>query len=94
VHRGSTRQPRDTVSHLAQTHRLGEQRCSETLDSLESKRLADGSLPAEHRYDRHIRAMVAQSALVCGLGEADRRRMNPRVSGPGRRRTAYGLAGA
>jgi hypothetical protein len=25
---------------------------------------------------------------------ADRRRMNPRVSGPGRRRTAYGLAGA
>jgi hypothetical protein len=35
----------DSVAPLAQAQRLGEQRCSETLDSLESKRLADGSFP-------------------------------------------------
>jgi hypothetical protein len=37
---------------LAEAHRLDDQRCTEALHLLESKRLADGGLPAEHRYHR------------------------------------------
>jgi hypothetical protein len=64
----------DGVAPLAQAQRLGEQRCSETLDFVESKRLADGSCPPLRSADG------AQSALACGLGGANRRRMNPWAS--------------
>ncbi|GAA2103006.1 hypothetical protein GCM10009841_19890 [Microlunatus panaciterrae] len=50
---------------VAEAGRVRDDRCSEALELLESKRLPDGGFPAEHRYYRATRAMVpSQRSLV------------------------------
>jgi len=79
----------DSVAPLAQAQRLGEQRCSETLDLLESKRLADGSFPPNT-------ATIGTSGRWCPIsgclwiGRGQPPPYEPVGIGPGRRRTPYG----
>jgi hypothetical protein len=63
---------------LAEAHRL-DQRCTEALHLPESKRLADGGYPAEHRYYQPTRAMVPSQRSLVDWGGVSRR-MNPLVS--------------
>jgi hypothetical protein len=65
---------------LAESGRIGDDRCSPALDLLETKRLGDGGFPAEHRYYRPTRAMVPSQRSLVDWGGVSRRRMNPWVS--------------
>jgi hypothetical protein len=65
---------------LSETAQIGDPRCSEALDLLESKRLPDGGFPAEHRYYRHTRAMVPSQRSLVDWGGVSRRKLNPWVS--------------
>ncbi len=64
---------------MAELGRIGDERCADALDLLESKRLADGGWPAEARY--------YTASTTVGLGHDDvdwggvsRRSMNPWVT--------------
>lgn len=65
---------------LAESGRIGDDRCSPALDLLESKRLSDGGFPAEDRYYRPTRAKVPSQLSLVDWGGVSRRRMNPWVS--------------
>ena len=65
---------------LAESGRIGDDRCSPALDLLESKRMPDGGFPAEHRYYRSTRAMVPSQRSLVDWGGVSRSRMNPWVS--------------
>ena len=65
---------------LAESGRIGDDRCSPALDLLEGKRLSDGGFPAEHRYYRPTRAMVPSQRSLVDWGGVSRHRMNPWVS--------------
>ena len=65
---------------MAEARQLNDQHCTEALDLLENKRLADGGFPAEHRYYRPTRAMVPSQRSLVDWGGVSRRRMNPWVS--------------
>ena len=65
---------------LAESGRIGDDRCRPALDLLESKRMPDGGFPAEHRYYRPTRAMVPSQRSLVDWGGVSRRRMNPWVS--------------
>lgn len=66
---------------LAESGHIGDERCDDALDLVESKRLRDGGFPAEHSYYRRPRASVptTQRSLV-DWGGVSKRRANPWVS--------------
>jgi hypothetical protein len=53
---------------------LGDERCEDALELLESKRLPDGGFPAEGRYYSHANASSRRSLV--DWGGANRRRLN------------------
>ena len=57
---------------------LGDERCEDALDLLESKRLPDGGWPAEGRY--YGNATTPAKRTLVHWGGADRRRMNEWVT--------------
>jgi hypothetical protein len=65
---------------LSETGQIKDERCSDALDLLASKRLPDGGFPAEHRYYRHTRAMVPSQRSLVDWGGVSRRHLNPWVS--------------
>jgi hypothetical protein len=64
---------------MAEAGFLGDPRCAEALDLLESKRLSDGSLPAEGKYYRVIQGQENGGSLV-DWGGVLRSRMNEFVT--------------
>ena len=58
---------------------LGDPRCAEALDLLESKRLPDGGFPAERRHYRVVETPANGGSLV-DWGGTSRKRMNPWVT--------------
>ncbi|MDP2870929.1 MAG: hypothetical protein Q8P31_00060 [Bacillota bacterium] len=70
---------------MAEAGFLGDERCSEALDLLESKRLLDGGFPAEGRYYRRVPPHDARYLRGSGFepvdwGPTGRRRANEWVS--------------
>jgi hypothetical protein len=65
---------------LAEAGRLGDPRCADALDLLESKRLPDGGWPAEARYYRTVGRAISPSGSYVDWGGVDRRRSNPWVT--------------
>jgi hypothetical protein len=57
---------------------LGDPRCADALDLLESKRLPDGGFPAEGRFYAHATAKSSRSLV--DWGGANKRRMNEWVT--------------
>ncbi len=64
---------------LAELGSLRDERCSEALDLLESKRLPDGGFPAEGTYYRTARSAKTGRSLV-SWGAQSRNRMNEFVT--------------
>lgn len=64
---------------LAEAGFIGDPRCQDALDLLESKRLPDGGWPAEKKYYRVTDKRVPGRSLV-DWGGTGRRRMNPWVT--------------
>ncbi len=64
---------------LAEAGFLADPRCADALDLLESKRLADGSFPAEETYARTSRPEVSGYSPV-DWGGTGRRKANPFVT--------------
>ena len=65
---------------FSETGQIGDERCRETLDLLESKRLPDGGFPAEHLYYRHASARAPSQRSLVDWGGVSRRQLNPWVS--------------
>ena len=64
---------------MAEAGLIGDPRCQEALDLLESKRLADGGWPAEKRYYR-IGAKPGNGAELADWGGASKRKANEWVT--------------
>lgn len=64
---------------MAEAGRLGDERCAEALDALESRRLPDGGFPAEARYYRVTPGAKTHLSLV-DWGKVDRSKSNPFVT--------------
>ena len=64
---------------IAEAGLIGDPRCTDALDLLESKRLPDGGFPAEARYYRPAHAPT--NASLVDWGGTSRRRSNPWVTG-------------
>jgi hypothetical protein len=64
---------------MAEAGFIGDQRCQDALDLLESKRLPDGGFPAEKRYYRVTDRRTAGCCLV-DWGGTSQRRMNEWVT--------------
>jgi hypothetical protein len=64
---------------MAETGFIGDPRCSEALDLLESKRLPDGGFPAEATYARPGRPDLSGYSPV-GWGSISKRSLNPFVT--------------
>lgn len=64
---------------MAEVGLLGDPRCNDALDLLESKRLADGGFPAENRYYR-VSSSVRLNADYVDWGGTSKIRMNPWVT--------------
>ena len=58
---------------------LGDPRCADALDLLESKRLPDGGFPAERRHYRVVETPANGGSLV-DWGGTSRKHMNPWVT--------------
>lgn len=58
---------------------IGDPRCAEALDLLESKRLPDGGFPLENKYDR-VAGPGASGRSMVNWGGTGRRKMNPWVT--------------
>jgi hypothetical protein len=65
---------------LAEVGRLGDPRCADALDLLESKRLPDGGWPAEGRYYHRVGSTVESSGSYVDWGGVAKRRANPWVT--------------
>jgi hypothetical protein len=65
---------------MTEAGQIEDERCGAALSLVESKRLADGGFPAEHRFYRHTRKPVPSQRSVLDWGGVSRRRMNPWVS--------------
>lgn len=64
---------------MAEAGFIGDTRCKEALDLIESKRLPDGGFPAEETYSRTTRPSLSGYSLV-DWGGASKIRMNPFVT--------------
>ncbi len=64
---------------MAEAGYLGDLRCKEALDLLESKRLPDGGLPAEESYSRPTRPQLSGYSPVTWGGRSTKK-MNPFVT--------------
>jgi hypothetical protein len=64
---------------MAELGRIGDPRCADALDLLESKRLPDGGWPAEARYYRHSTTVALGNEDV-DWGGTSTRRSNPWVT--------------
>lgn len=64
---------------LAEAGLIGDSRCNDAFDLLESKRLPDGGFPAEKRYYRVTDKLVSGRSLV-DWGGTSKRRMNAFVT--------------
>jgi hypothetical protein len=64
---------------LGEAGLLGDPRCSEALDLLESKQLPDGGFPAERRHYRVVTEPAPGGSMV-DWGGTSRKRMNPWVT--------------
>jgi len=64
---------------MAEAGFIGDERCSEALDVLESKRLPDGGWPAEAKYYQVGTRAVAGQSLV-DWGGTSKRSANPWVT--------------
>jgi hypothetical protein len=64
---------------MAELGRIGDERCADALDLLESKRLPDGGWPAEAKYYKHSTAVALGNDDV-DWGGTSTRRMNPWVT--------------
>ena len=67
---------------MAEMGRIGDPRCADALDLLESKRLPDGGWPAEKRWYRHVQhdARYASGQSLVDWGGVNKRRANPWVT--------------
>lgn len=65
---------------VAELGRIGDARCAEALDLLESKRLADGGWPAEKRYNKGASRALKAYADYVDWGGTSVKRMNPWVT--------------
>jgi hypothetical protein len=63
---------------IAEAGLIGDRRCTDALDLVEAKRLADGGFPAETRYYRSPRA--SSNASLVTWGGASRQRSNAWVT--------------
>ena len=64
---------------MAELGLLGDPRCAEALDLLESKRLPDGGWPAEAKYYATA-AEVRSGTTAVDWGGTSRKHMNPWVT--------------
>jgi hypothetical protein len=64
---------------LAEAGFIGDPRCAEALDLLESKRLPDGGFPAEKAYYR-VSDKPVSGRVLAGWGGTSKRRMNQWVT--------------
>jgi len=64
---------------MAEAGFIGDKRCHDALDLLESKRLPDGGFPAEKKYYRVTKKMAAGHSLV-DWGGTSKKRMNEFVT--------------
>jgi hypothetical protein len=64
---------------MAETGFIGDKRCDDALDLLESKRLPDGGWPAEHRY-YGVSSSIKLNADYVDWGGTSKTRMNPWVT--------------
>jgi hypothetical protein len=65
---------------VAEVGRIGDPRCQDALDLLESKRLADGGWPAEEKFYRFRPHTFAAGAEFVDWGGTSSTRMNPWVT--------------
>ncbi len=64
---------------MAEAGFIGDERCSDALDLLETKRLPDGGFPAEFRYYRPTDKRLSCGSLV-GWGPTGTSKMNEFVT--------------
>ena len=64
---------------LAEAGFIGDERCGDALDLLESRRLPDGGFPADAKYYRVTNKRVSGRSLV-DWGGTSKRRMNEFVT--------------
>jgi hypothetical protein len=67
------------LKSMAELGRIGDARCADALDLLESKRLSDGGWPAEAKYYTHSTTVALGNDDV-DWGGTSRRRSNPWVT--------------
>jgi hypothetical protein len=64
---------------MAETGHIGDPRCADALDLVESRQLADGGWPAESRYYK-VSTAIALNADYVDWGGTSKNRMNPWVT--------------
>ncbi len=65
---------------MAEAGFIGDPRCRDALDLLESKRLPDGGFPAEERYSQATSKMIPSRRSLVDWGGVNKRRLNEWVT--------------
>ena len=65
---------------MAEAGFIGDARCKDALDLLESKRMPDGGFPAEKAYYRATKGMIGSGRSLVNWGGVSSRHLNEWVT--------------